>query len=676
MADELRAKLPRIADQNIRATLETIARRLNALEVKHTELSGVALKTGSPVVAYGQRIQDLGEPVASDDAVTLRYLQRYVQSVVQVERGVPDRPTIDAGTAPGVPLAVGTLDASPSTLPFGGGTVTLTWTSQGAVSAEIIGFAGGSTLGAVPLNGNQNVSITVTASWALVLRNSAGVATVFTDAVTVNGAAPAPAPTGSFQASVLTATPGQTVLLSWSSVNATSATILPSPGVVTPVAGGTIGVVVSITTTFELRLTGDGGTAIYRLTVTVTQPTTPPPTTPPPTTPTGMVAQVSGWGFANNGRRFMWNGFTAFPLFHDSLDPTRVARAANVVDTFQAQKATVPRVFLTIAGNPFGDAGIRLYPTERNPETYFGVLRQMIRYLNDRGMMPELVIFGAFVEIWGQDQNALNAMVAFTQDVARQLINERGAFIQIANEWNQIGFTHPSQLVTLANAYLAIDPNRPVTLSASNGPGDLLGDTHIEPAKYLTVHSDRVQTPRPYEWVIRHFFNPWMMQTSRPAVSDEPINAGPAAFGAYDADPQNWYAFGWFSRLLQWSTTFHYEGGLFGNVPVGETYDCLVAWSRALNDLFAYNPDVGGSLFAVTSGGIVAGAPSHSPWPTSGTNFAVIGRNVNGTAIALVLGPGTLPALNPGWGTPVGPFVPSDGYSAIKVYMVPPAPLG
>lgn len=658
MSDELRAGLPRVLDPTIRRLIERLGKRLITLEGQHRELSNTALKTGSPIVAYDQRIRQVADPVENSDAVTLGYMRRLIHSVVQTADGVPARPNTDAGPTTPLPLPAGTFSASPTSYGAGGGPVTLSWSSSNATSAEISG------LGAVALSGNQIVNITVSTTWTLTLRGPNGVVT-YSAAVTVNAAPPPTAPTGSFTATPATAAAGQQITLAWSSTNATTAVIGQGVGAVTPVAGGTRLVQILVTTTYEIVFSGPGGTVVYRATVTVGTPT------PPPPPPTGSnVAGTQGWGFTRDGVRFMWKGFSAFALFHDVLDPARVSRSQIVVEAFAAAGATVPRVFLTIAGNPFAGVNIRLYPTERDPATYWGGLRAMVQQLNARGMMPELVIFGAFTEIW-PGPNQFAQMIAFTEDVARQLLTTRGCFIQIANEWNQIGFTSRDQLVTLANAFKAIDANRPITLSAANGPGDGDTQTNVPPATYLTVHVDRVMTPQTYAWVLRHYFNPTMMNRLLPAVSDEPTNAGSAAFGTADPDPQNWYAFGMLGRLLHWSATFHYEGGLFNTAPDLLTTECLNAWLEP-QGVFGYNPDVGGELFAATPGGVAFGT---SPWPSSGTNYAIIGRNVGGTAIVLVFGPGTLPALNPGWGTPIGPLGSTAGYSNIKAYLVPPAPL-
>ncbi len=71
------------------------------------------------------------------------------------------------------PLPTGTLTANPSTLPPGGGEVTLSWTSSGADSAFI-----DQNIGNVPLTGSRNVTVGVTRTFVLRLKNQGGDTTV------------------------------------------------------------------------------------------------------------------------------------------------------------------------------------------------------------------------------------------------------------------------------------------------------------------------------------------------------------------------------------------------------------------------------------------------------------------------------------------------------------------
>jgi YD repeat-containing protein len=79
-----------------------------------------------------------------------------------------------------------------------------------------------------------------------------------------------PAPTGTFSASPTSITTGGSSTLSWTSTNATAATIDNGVGSVTPVSAGSVSVSPTTTTTYTLTLTGAGGQITLQATVTVT----------------------------------------------------------------------------------------------------------------------------------------------------------------------------------------------------------------------------------------------------------------------------------------------------------------------------------------------------------------------------------------------------------------------
>ncbi len=92
-------------------------------------------------------------------------------------------------------------------------------------------------------------------------------------------AAPTPAPTATLTANPSTITPGQSVVLNWSTTDATSVTIDNNIGTVN--ANGTQNVTPTATTTYNLVARGDGGSSEASATVTVNQPPPPPPPPPP-----------------------------------------------------------------------------------------------------------------------------------------------------------------------------------------------------------------------------------------------------------------------------------------------------------------------------------------------------------------------------------------------------------
>lgn len=676
MSDGLRAFLSKLRDADMRIGLRGLVDRLVAVEGKVSTLDSTVLKTGSPVDAYDQRIKNVADPQRNTDAVTLGYLRKYVNATI-LAQNPPATVTTDAGPGPsgGSPPPTGTFTASPSSLSAGGGNVTFNWTTQNATSVDH------SVYGSLPLSGSAVLLVTTSTTFTLNLRGPGGISTLSVTVTVASTPPPTPTPTGAFSAVPTTIAPGQTATLSWSSTNATTAAISPGIGNVTPVAGGTISVAPIQTTTYDLTLTGPGGVKVYQVVVTVTSVL-------PPPSPGTFKAGVLGWGFTNNGARFEWRGMTSFLTLRDMLDPARRYKAYQMLDWMAAAGVTVPRIICSLGGNFWESKGFELYP-DRHPD-FHTTLADLVVYCNTKGMMPEIVIFGTVNEIWPDTAHPgnydLNKMKAHVEAVAHTLLPHRGCFVEISNEWNAIGFTAGAHVRGLAEAYLAVDPDRVLACSSATGDDDhytgFIGpDAQGKPApgSYLTVHISRQQSPTKAQWVVIHYGNPTIMNGTRPAVSDEPVNAGPAQFGIHEDDPQYWYAFAAMSRIMGFSGTFHYEGGLFDDVPQATTQSCFAWWMAAMG---YPSPDNGGQLFAALPSGVAFGP---CPWPSSGSNLGLIGRTVaGGSAYAIVFGASPLPATSAGWqpalhdGFTDGTFTPSGAlpyggaFSQIRGYFAVP----
>ena len=78
-----------------------------------------------------------------------------------------------------------------------------------------------------------------------------------------------PAPTGTFKATPTSIKSGLSANLSWTSSNATSASINQGVGGVTPASGGSVKVWPGTGTTYTLTLAGPGGFATYQATVLI-----------------------------------------------------------------------------------------------------------------------------------------------------------------------------------------------------------------------------------------------------------------------------------------------------------------------------------------------------------------------------------------------------------------------
>lgn len=177
---------------------------------------------------------------------------------------------IDVGPPPNPDAPVCTLVATPATLPVGGGTVTLAWTTQNAASATIDQGVGSVS----PVSGGQTTTTTNASKTYTMTATGPGGTVTCSDAVVV------PPPTPDL-ACTLDATPttlpigGGTVTLNWTTQNAATASIDQGVGTVSPTAGGSVQAQTSTSKTYTLTAIGSGGQ-----TVTCSRAVTVPPPTP------------------------------------------------------------------------------------------------------------------------------------------------------------------------------------------------------------------------------------------------------------------------------------------------------------------------------------------------------------------------------------------------------------
>ena len=151
-----------------------------------------------------------------------------------------------------------TFSASPESIMLGQSS-TLQWTSTDAASLSIT-----PDIGVVAASGSQSVSPQMNTTYTLTATGPGGSVTR-TATVTVI----APPPTVSLSLNPAGISPGETVALTWSSVNAQSAAIEPGIGPVAP--SGTLSTSPVDTTTYTISATGSGGSTTASATVTVYQ---------------------------------------------------------------------------------------------------------------------------------------------------------------------------------------------------------------------------------------------------------------------------------------------------------------------------------------------------------------------------------------------------------------------
>ncbi len=149
------------------------------------------------------------------------------------------------------------ISASPAGIAAGGQAV-LAWTSSGADTVSI-----NPGIGAVALEGQRTVSPAITTSYTITAVNTYGTGL---DNVTITVS---PLPTVNLSASPTVINVGQGSTLTWTSSNATAASIDSGIGAVA--VSGTIGVAPIVTTTYTITVSGPGGAAFDSVTVNVNQ---------------------------------------------------------------------------------------------------------------------------------------------------------------------------------------------------------------------------------------------------------------------------------------------------------------------------------------------------------------------------------------------------------------------
>lgn len=158
----------------------------------------------------------------------------------------------------------------------------LWWTTTNATSASI-----NQGVGSLPLNGNRVVTVTGTVTYTLTATGPGGTVEC-SRTITVTPPPPPNTPACALNASPTSVSAGGSSALSWTTTNATSAT-LTSFGAVE--LNGTRIVTPSATVQYTLTATGSGGSVQCHTTITVGN--TPPPQNPPACT---LTASQIGYG--------------------------------------------------------------------------------------------------------------------------------------------------------------------------------------------------------------------------------------------------------------------------------------------------------------------------------------------------------------------------------------------
>ena len=155
------------------------------------------------------------------------------------------------------------INASPTSLSYGGGSSTISWSTTNATSATLNGAS-------VPVNSSVTVSPTATTTYTLAAQSASGVTASNSVTVTVGSSGPVAAGISANTTSIVS---GNSATLTWTSNNAVSGDLNGTP---VPV-NGTLVVQPTTTTTYRFTATSASGATDWgQVTVTVTAPPTGP----------------------------------------------------------------------------------------------------------------------------------------------------------------------------------------------------------------------------------------------------------------------------------------------------------------------------------------------------------------------------------------------------------------
>ncbi len=204
--------------------------------------------SGADTVSLNQGIGSVA--LEGTRSVTPGITTPYVVTAVNAYGTATDSVTITVS-----PLPTVNISASPTALDVGQAS-TLSWTSTNSASAAI-----DQGIGPVATNGSMTVAPLVTTTYTITTTGSGGTAQ---DNVTV---AVNQAPAVNLSATPTAINPGGSATLSWTSTNATSASIDQTIGTVS--VNGSSTVMPTVTTTYTITVSGPGGTATDSVTISV-----------------------------------------------------------------------------------------------------------------------------------------------------------------------------------------------------------------------------------------------------------------------------------------------------------------------------------------------------------------------------------------------------------------------
>ncbi|MGE3190611.1 MAG: hypothetical protein AB7N90_13080 [Vicinamibacterales bacterium] len=294
---------------------------------------------------------------------------------------------------------------------------------------------------------------------------------------------------------------------------------------------------------------------------------------------------------ADTGAVADYREVSAFALYARWLAGER-AHVTGYARAMRAEGVTALRVILTLGG-PFWDArGLHVGPDLG--ERFYGELPGFVDAIGREGLYVRLTLIGALEPLGGsvpdRGGHYTRAVDGRARAMAARVVgltsSRAHVLYEVANEWDHIGMAGADdEVVGLGRLIAAAAPGS--LLNLSNTSGAIAGETTWArpPADFVDVHLPRRRGQEGFAWLVDVADLPVVSRPRMPVLSGEPINFGTSGVGGADdhePSPAVACAYGAVSRVAQFYTTFHYDGGLWADLPDETTMTALRAWQRCL----------------------------------------------------------------------------------------------
>lgn len=326
-----------------------------------------------------------------------------------------------------------------------------------------------------------------------------------------------------------------------------------------------------------------------------------PPVLDPPVVgelPALHVEDNARWFAQRNGLRFDWREVTAFGLYALWLKDKAAVRA--FWRAMASYGFTVQRVVFSL-DNQFW----RFFDRTVGPDDprFWEELRPFLDEAASQGLYTRAVMIGDLGPFGGVPDWERRPDI-FKSDVRRSAEDFCIAFVaslfdvphvifEIANEPIQIGMRDSlGAIVELGGRLRAVAPDRLFCGGAADGEDDQRVDLIRKPFDFCDAHIQRLMGMGGFQWVKRSgeympIDQPPPVDQRMPFVSGEPVNFGEDRLdgrrGDVEKSPAVAFCYAAVSRARQYNACFHYDGGLFGNLPKPETERCIRAFHQGLD---------------------------------------------------------------------------------------------